>query len=101
MSDKFYGHDVTPKVGSLVWLGENPVGELLTPGSKFKDSGFPGCDFYLPTGSAGPVKKVAVNVKVTGKTLQKKHGDYCVKVKIEFVGDCEPSTFAPGWMKVF
>jgi hypothetical protein len=97
-SKVIYGNEVAAAVGTHVWVAEKPIGENLMPGSDFSDSSFPGCDFYFPVG--GPIKQVACNIHVTGKTLQWKHGVLCVKVKIEWVGDGEPSTFCPGWMKV-
>lgn len=44
---------------------------------------------------------LAVNVTIVGRTLQRVpyegHAGY-VRVKIEFVGDGEPSTFNHGWL---
>ena len=54
-------------------------------------------DFYLQ----GRYHQVAVNVTVTGRTFQRPwgySGPKAVRVKIEFVGDGEPSTFSGGWM---
>ena len=68
------------------------IGNLLKPGL----AGF--CDYYLPTNSGGPVKEVAVNVTITGRTRIRRQGGYWVRVKIEFVGDGEPSTFTGGWV---
>ena len=47
-----------------------------------------------------PGVSVAVNVKFTGRTLQRApYSDMkWIKVEIEFVGDGEPSTFSPGWV---
>jgi hypothetical protein len=39
-----------------------------------------------------------VNVVVTGRTWQRREGDYWVRVRIEFVGDGEPSVFVGGWL---
>lgn len=41
---------------------------------------------------------LAVNITLTGRTIQKKNGQSVVKCKIEFVGDGEPSTFNSGWV---
>lgn len=56
--------------------------------------------FRLPTQSNGPVKSIAVNITVTGRTVRRDNGCYAVRVLIEFVGDCEPSTLVRGWMHV-
>jgi hypothetical protein len=41
-----------------------------------------------------------VNVTVTGRTYQYKHGSKRVRVKVEFVHDAEESTVHGGWMVV-
>jgi hypothetical protein len=41
-----------------------------------------------------------VNVTVTGRTYQHKHGSKRVRVKVEFVHDAEESTVHGGWMVV-
>jgi hypothetical protein len=69
-------------------------------GGRLKPSTWDKAQFYLPTNSGGPIKELAVNVTVTGRTLQRMQGDLFVRVKIEFVGDGEPSTFTGGWLKV-
>jgi hypothetical protein len=55
-------------------------------------------DFAWDVFARGPIKEVAVNVYVTGRTVQWKSGCQLIRVKVEFVGDGEPSTFANGWM---
>lgn len=56
-------------------------------------------DFYLTTNSGGPIKELAVRITITGRTIQRREGDYWVRVRIEFVGDGEPSSFTKGWMR--
>lgn len=41
---------------------------------------------------------VALNVHVTGRTLQRKAGDLAVRVRIQAVGDCEPDQNFGAWM---
>ena len=94
------GFEVRPEVGSLIELdARNHVGELLREGDDFTCPGYPGCDFRFPI-NFGPIKDVAVNVKVTSRKIRWRDGGSWVRVQVEFVGDCEPSTFAGGWMKV-
>jgi hypothetical protein len=88
----------TPAVGSYVLLDGRCIGENLLPGDNFSDSGYPGCDFRYPSATIGG--SVAVNVKVTGRTLQRKNGANFVRCRIEWVGDCCPSTFSSGWLLV-
>jgi hypothetical protein len=44
--------------------------------------------------------KPAVNITVTGRTVQRKNDTYVARIKIEFVGDDEPSTFHAGWIEL-
>jgi hypothetical protein len=74
------------------------IGNLLTAGDEATtDGGFPGCTFRYET-AAGHL--CAVNIKVTGKPY---FMSGCAnrtrsRCKIEWVGDCEPSTFSGGWI---
>ena len=90
---------VTPAVGSYVILDAKLIGERRLPGDEPVDSGYAGCMFRWPV-NAKPIDTVAVNVEVTGRTLQRKWGGYYVRVRITWVGDCEPDTHGSGWMEV-
>ena len=93
------GMDCTPHIGSFILLDSRHLGELLQAGDDPIGQGYPGCQFRMPVRNShfGPV---SVNVKVTGRTVQIKQGMLMVRVQIEWVGDCEPSQFSSGWMKV-
>ena len=83
-----------PAVGSCIWLdGGSLCGIALREGDDFVDSGFAGCEFRTDRGTA-------INIKVTGRTFQRYAGAFgeVVRIRIEFVGDCEPSTFTGGWI---
>jgi hypothetical protein len=59
-------------------------------------------EFYLLSFRYGPGHVVAVNVKITGRTLQRRphSSEDWIRVQIEFVKDGdEPSEFCGGWMK--
>ena len=87
---------LTPSVGDFLVLdGGCGFGTLLGKDDGFKDSGFPGCEFRTD-------KDLAVNLVVTGWNVRwnSKGGFFGVRVKVEFVGDCEPSTFVGGWLKL-
>ena len=97
--------DVAPAVGSCVRLGDSlataKMGERLLDGDDFyTDDGYDGCDFRFPISATGPIKDVACNVKVTGRKTTRRFGDEWVRVTVEFVGDCEPSTFVKGFMLI-
>lgn len=87
---------LTPSAGDFLVLDSGcRFGTLLGKDDGFKDSGFPGCEFRTD-------KDLAVNLVVTGRSVRwnSKDGFYGVRVKVEFVGDCEPSTFVGGWVKL-
>jgi hypothetical protein len=94
-----YGNDIRPQIGSYVRIDGRSVGECLLAGDAPVDSGYRGCEFRLPTNSP-VIKSVAVNIDITGRTIQWFEGTNWVKIKITFVGDCEPDTYAAGWLKV-
>lgn len=91
---------VTPVIGGVVRRGKRTISDVLLEGDKFCDSGYPGCQFRIKLWIDGPIKSIAVNVKITGKTWTKYNGSFWVRCQIEYVGDCEPSTFEQGWYKV-
>lgn len=87
-----------PAAGNQLWIDGREFSVTLQEDDGFSDEGFPGCQFRLPSGTA-------INIKVTGRTFQRygtfKFGQAFsrVRVQIEFVGDCEPSTFVGGWIE--
>jgi hypothetical protein len=44
--------------------------------------------------------KLAINIRITGRTIQYREGCAMVRCEIEWVGDGEPSEFAKGWILV-
>lgn len=87
-----------PKIGDFVHPDEWDLGENLKAADGYRNSSFPGCQFRLP--SRG--EDLAVNITVTGKPRFRKNSGsrlfWRSRVKIEFVGDGEPSTFSGGWI---
>lgn len=94
MQTTIYGRELEVAVGSHV----KPDGWQI--GGSLQASDWSEADFYLPTNSGGPIKALAVNVTITGYTLKRMMDSQYVRVKIEFVGDGEPSTFSGGWLHV-
>jgi hypothetical protein len=73
------------------------VGEILLESDGYKDSSFAGCMFRLPSGDRR--YNLAVNITVVGEPKYNRHGFhklYKSPIKIEFVGDGQPSTFTSG-----
>ena len=96
---EIYGQTYEIAVGSIVYLDGKNIGEKLLPGDDACGS-WQGCDFRYPNPVQGWEVKhaIACNVSITGRTMQIVNGSRCVRVKIEWVGDCEPSTFSSGWL---
>lgn len=97
MSDRFYGNDVEVRPGRSITIDSwgSCVGQAL----RADELGF--ATYRLPTLSGGPVKDLACEVTLTGRTLQRRLGSYYAKVQVIFVGDGEPDVVVPGWMFVF
>ena len=84
--------EVKPTVGTFVVCDEWAHGAVLNPCDDWDKA-----DFRLP----GHVP-FAVNVVVTGRTLQNPFGlaTTFVRCKVVFVGDCAPDVEVRGWMEV-
>ena len=93
----------TPTAGDVITLDmtgpRRGIGFMLTESDGFFDSGFPGCEFRLRD-DGGPLHDRAINIKITGRTVQWRSDGPAVRIKIEWVGDCEPSTFQGGWLRL-
>ena len=77
------------------------TGEKLKESDGYSDSSFPGCQYRIPAGFDGVEHRyqLAVNISISGrKSHQLDYGRYKTRVKIEWVGDGEPSTFSRGWV---
>ncbi len=81
--------EYTPAVGDFVEIDGRAYGETL------EASGDDFTALRLPLRNGGPIKSLAVKVEVTGR---KSHWDgfgySWVRVKVTFVGDGEPDTYA-------
>lgn len=87
---KMEKRDRTIQVGTYVEPELWGMGENLQEGLE----GF--CDFYLTGWNTGAT--MAVNVEVTGRTVQRRKGDLWIRVKVTFVGDDQPNTTTGGWV---
>jgi len=76
------------------------IGNTLRPSDGYSDISFPGCQYRLPTSNDyGNRYMLAVNVSISGrKSHMVDFNRYKTRVKIEFVGDGEPSTFHRGFV---
>lgn len=90
---QIYGQEIIPQINSVIKPDNWQFAQRLQP------SDWEMASFRLPTSRNFGITSLATNVVVTGRTWQRREGDYWVRVKIEFVGDGEPSTFSKGWMK--
>lgn len=83
----------TIQIGTYVEPELWNIGENLEEGL----AGF--CDFYLTGWNTGAT--MAVNVEVTGRTVQRRKGDLWVRVKVTFVKEDEPNTSTGGWVLAY
>jgi len=90
-----YEQEIEVKVGACIRPENWAFGSRLIP------SDWNNAEFRLPRPNAfpgDPIQSLAVNVVITGRSFQRREGDYWCRVRIEFVGDGEPSVFVGGWM---
>lgn len=90
---------LSPAVGDRIILDNKAISERLLPGDTFSDSGYPGCEFRFPR-YCTVVPSVAINIRITGRKIIWRQGENMIRIRIEWVGDCEPSTFSGGWLVV-
>ena len=90
-----WGREYAPQVGSCVQADAWKMGVLLEAGDEYVDSGYAGSDFRVTHYSGATC---GVNVEITGRTPRKHNGEWAVRVRITFVGDCEENTTAGGFM---
>ena len=91
-----YGRTYAPRVGSHVRLDLNSFGKLLLPGDDPCGS-WRGCQFRWPNpiNEWAESRAIACNVTITGRTIRNGY----IRVRIEWVGDDDPSTFSGGWLQ--
>ena len=92
---------VQAAVGAALELDSGRCEQLLE-GDDNVCPGWDGCDFRFPNPVRGWEVKhaIACNVHVTGRTVQRRHGSDWVRVRVEWVQDCEDNTFGSGWLLV-
>ena len=99
------GHVMTPGFVTGLGMRIKPDGwrreSRLQEGDEYVDSGYHGCQFRTQCidkvwGPAG----VAMNITLTGRVPKFRDGAMWLRCRIEYVGDCEESTFDGGWVEV-
>lgn len=69
-------------------------------GGRLREAGDGFSTYRLPVNSQGPIESLAVEIEITGRTIQTFQGNNCVRVRVVFKGDCEPDQTSGGWMKI-
>ena len=92
-----YGFDVTPRIGSVIqpdqWKLSGRLIDVEIFGKKFSE-------FRLTTNN-GIIESLPVRIEVTRRTLQRRHGERWVRVRITFLHDGdEPDVTTGGLMFV-
>ncbi len=99
MTATIYETEVEAKVGDYILVGDRKIGEMLQPGDAYVDSGYAGSQFRIASAN----ESSPINIVITGRTFQRRPhqgtGLY-VRIRIIFVGDCEPDTECEGWLLV-
>ncbi len=88
--------EVKATVGSLVWVDGWYSNTIAT---KLIESDWEAAEFRMPSNRFDGVA-YPVNIRITGRTAQRRSGSWMVRIEIEFVKDGEPNTFGGGWMEV-
>ena len=86
-----------PEAGLRLWVDS---WENYSP-CVLEESDWERADFYTKTPNTKTT--VALRLEVTGRTFQRPFGfdsPECVRVRVEFVGDGENSTYAKGWLEL-
>jgi hypothetical protein len=102
---------VFPELGEAYRLNNLPPEPKPKPDSRIEPDewGFGSRLKEAPPGDLAPFRlpstryadiEYPVYVFVTGKSVRRRRSGYYLRVRIEFVGDGEPSTFSGGWMEV-
>lgn len=85
------GFEIEPKAGTLIKCDEwHHMTRLL-------ECDWDKADFRIESGR-WPYSKIAINITITGRTVQYTGSGAKVRIKIEFVGDGEPSEYTGGWL---
>lgn len=80
------------------------LGERMTYAARhygFEASGDEFSTYRMFLNGGGPIKSVAIEVTITGRTVRTHGGAGYLKARITFVGDGEPNTYAAGWVRTF
>jgi hypothetical protein len=77
----YYGNDVTVRPGRHIW----PDGWSFGQNIRADEIGF--ATYRIPVNSGGPIRDLACEVVVTGRTIQNRYGSYYVRVMIIFKGN--------------
>jgi len=96
-------NDYQPKDGDFLKPDGWHIGEGIEDDPcHYQDESFPGCQFRIFSYTSG--SKLAINLGVTGKDYLlpdwgvRGQPRYKCRVRIEFVGDGEPSVFCGGYL---
>ena len=84
------GLDIEIKVGSVIQADGWKLSCRVEEGDDFSP-------FRIPTGDM-VIESLAVRFEITGRTIQRDYAGPKVRIKIIFVGDCEPDTTTRGWL---
>ena len=84
--------DIEIRVGSVIQIDGWKLSCRVGEGDDFSP-------FRIPTSnSVSVIESLAARFEITGRTIQYDASGPKVRIKIIFVGDCEPDTTTRGWL---
>lgn len=86
--------NVQPRIGDTLYPdGWAPSSTYLNPSDWDK------AEWRIPSARYSGIG-LAIRLRVTGRTVQRKHGNLVVRVEITWVGDGEPDTYSKGYLVI-
>ena len=87
--------NVQPKLGDTLYPDEwAPSSTYLNPSDWDK------AEWRVPSARYQDLPGLAIRLRVTGRTVQRKYGNLVVRVEITWVGDGEPDTHSKGYLAI-
>ena len=84
--------DYVPVPGDFVKPDQWRWGEKLLPET------WEGAEFRIPTTNSGPIKDLAINLKMTGRKLRFHDGGFAYRCQVEFVREDDDNVLSGAWI---
>lgn len=84
--------NIVPRIGDTLYLDGWTT--YLNP------SDWNQAEWRVPSARYPGIPGLAINLRITGRTVQRKFGNLVVRIEIIWVGDGEPDTYSKGWLAI-